>query len=183
MFKISEIFQGGFGSTNKVTMTGNVVGGDMVGGDMISGNKVSVSQVSSGRVSVNGKTYDLPAKTNSLEIKNNKVYVNGKLFEPLKNVEVPVVNFTLDAVGVFDGFANSISVGKIETAKSIETGNGDVTIESINTMQGDITVSNGDVSVRGDVTGNVETMSGDIDITGNVTGDVETMSGNIKYRK
>ena len=108
-----------------------------------------------GSIKINGVSY----VGNSLVVKNNKIFIDGKEQE----IDSKIINISV--IGNIDNISTD-SRQKI----SIK---GDVNI--LKTMSGD-------VEVEGIINGSVSTMSGDVDC-GNVLGSVSTLSGDIKYRK
>ena len=108
-----------------------------------------------GSIKINGVSY----VGNSLVVKNNKIFIDGKEQE----IDSKIINISV--IGNIDNISTD-SCQKI----SIK---GDVNI--LKTMSGD-------VEVEGIINRSVSTMSGDVDC-GNVLGSVSTLSGDIKYRK
>ena len=108
-----------------------------------------------GSIKINGVSY----VGNSLVVKNNKIFIDGKEQE----IDSKIINISV--IGNIDNISTD-SCQKI----SIK---GDVNI--LKTMSGD-------VEVEGIINGSVSTLSGDVDC-GNVLGSVSTLSGDIKYRK
>lgn len=117
-------------------------------------NKMKMAQIIINKATVNERTI----VGNNVTLLNGKVYIDGKLI----NVEEKTINISIE------GNCENISAdhcNKIEV-----TGNANK-----------ITTSMGDVTVRGNVSGNVEASSGDI-YCGDVTGNVETSMGDINCK-
>ena len=91
----------------------------------------------------------------SIEVKNGKVYIDGK-----------EVNAEGKEIVIYiEGNLNSVKADVCES----------ITVKgSVDGVKATI----GDVAVQGDVRGDVKTLSGDVKC-GNVDGDVETMSGDV----
>lgn len=107
--------------------------------------------------SLKGNTLIIDRNIGTLEIKNDQVFIDGKL----------------------------ISTGSRST--TVTNGNSTITMsQPINVIikgnAGSVTTQSGDVTVTGNVTGEVSSMSGDIRCA-KVGGDVSTMSGDVTYVK
>lgn len=99
-------------------------------------------------VTVNGKTITLPANANNVSIVNDKVYVNGKLFEDIKGV----TQLTID----IDGELQNLEV-KGEVVVTCNTIKGNVTASNYvtaNIIEGD--VKSGNYVKAGIIKGNVQ---------------------------
>ena len=117
----------------------------------------------SNRVSINGRTIEVPNGRN-LSIINNKVYVDGKLYDTDKEFpETKVFNIVIE--------------GNVE---KVENEEGSITV---NGSAGSISAVNGNVSVGGSVSGSVSSVNGDMRISGTVGGSVSTVNGDIKQKK
>ena len=106
-------------------------------------------------IKINGVSY----VGDSLVVKNNKIFIDGKEHE----IDSKTINISVT------GNIDSISA---DSCQKISV-KGDV--NTLKTMSGD-------VEIEGIINGSVSTMSGDVDC-GNVLGSVSTLSGDIKYRK
>lgn len=116
----------------------------------------TIRDMKNSNVTING--INITGSANSVVIKNNKVYVDGKDVTPSEkeiNIEV-------------HGNVNSINADSV--SRIVITGN----TEYAKTMSGSI-------DVHGNVLGDASTMSGDIRC-GNINGSVKTISGNISKR-
>ena len=103
---------------------------------------------------INGKSYI----GNSVSIKNNKITIDGNVIETEeKNIKIEI-----------QGDIEELKVDECDSVKV--TGN----VKNLTTMSGDVTV-------KGDVSGNVKTMSGDVEC-GKVGGNISTMSGDITHQ-
>lgn len=105
-------------------------------------------------VIINGKRF----KGNNLTIKNNKVYIDGKLVE---DDVVEEKNITINIEG-------DIEKVKVDNCNLI-TVNGDC---------GSISTTNGDVKTLGNINGNVSTTNGNVRAS-TISGDVSTVNGDI----
>lgn len=124
-------------------------------------NIVSVSGKSGTIVTINGKTYKLPA--GSVNVVDGKIYHNGKLVDNFSDAKEPIYNI------VIYGDNNNIS-----------THSGDITV---NGNAGSVTTQSGDIEISRDVNGDVKTTSGDINIKGNVYGRCSAVSGDINAKR
>ena len=104
-------------------------------------------------VNINGVTYS----GNSVVVKNNKIYIDGKEVNPADSKEY--------IISVHGDYA------------TVSTESGEVTVNGNNTNS--VNTMSGDVFVHGDVLENVSTMSGDVRVKGSISGKVSTMSGDI----
>jgi acetyl/propionyl-CoA carboxylase alpha subunit len=103
---------------------------------------------------INGKSYT----GNSVSIKNNKITIDGSVIETEeKNIKIEI-----------QGDIEELKVDECDSVKV--TGS----VKNLTTMSGDVTV-------KGDVSGNVKTMSGDVEC-GKVGGNISTMSGDITHQ-
>lgn len=124
-------------------------------------NIVSVSGNSGTTVTINGKTYKLPA--GSVNVVDGKIYHNGKLVDDFSDAKEPIYNI------VISGDNNNIS-----------THSGDITV---NGNAGSVTTQSGDIEISRDVNGDVKTTNGDINIKGNVYGRCSAVSGDINAKR
>lgn len=122
---------------------------------------VSVSGNNGATVTINGKTYKLPA--GSVSVVDGKIYHNGKLVDDFSDTKEPIYNIMIS------GDNNNIS-----------THSGDITV---NGNAGSVTTQSGDIEISREVNGDVKTTSGDINIKGNVYGRCSTVSGDINAKK
>lgn len=116
-------------------------------------------KMSGNRVTINGKTYDLP--NGNISIINEKIYVNGKEFKT-------------------DEFKNDNR--KIEI--TIEGDVGQASCQGSMTITGSVREGvdcGGSVSIAGDVNGDVN-CGGSVSIKGNIFGDL-TSGGSVSVRK
>lgn len=112
---------------------------------------------------INGKKYEV---NGPISVINDRIYVNGQLFENGEPLERKV-NITI--------------VGDVHSIK-LDKGPSEVNIKITGNVGGSITTTSGDVEVAGDVLGDVKSTSGDIKCK-NVTGSVRTVSGDITCSK
>lgn len=112
---------------------------------------------------INGKQYEV---NGPISIVNDRIYVNGQLFENGEPLERKV-NITI--------------VGDVHSIK-LDKGPSEVNIKITGNVDGSITTASGDIEVAGDVLGDVKSTSGDIKCK-NVTGSVKTVSGDITCSK
>ena len=122
---------------------------------------VSVSGNNGTTVTINGKTYKLPA--GSVNVVDSKIYHNGKLVDDFSDTKEPIYNIMIS------GDNNNIS-----------THSGNITV---NGNAGSVTTQSGDIEISRDVNGDVKTTSGDINIKGNVYGRCSAVSGDINARR
>lgn len=108
-----------------------------------------------GNIKINGVSY----VGDSLVVKNNKIFIDGK------EQEIDSKTINISVTGNIDNML-------VDSCQKISI-KGDV--NTLKTMSGD-------VEIEGIINGSVSTMSGDVDC-GNVLGSVSTLSGDIKYRK
>lgn len=91
----------------------------------------------------------------NLNVKHNKIYIDGKLVE----IEDKVINITVNG---------NIETLKVDSADTVKvTGN-----------VGELKTMSAPVKITGDILGDVETMSGSVKCN-HIQGNVKTMSGNI----
>lgn len=112
---------------------------------------------------INGKQYEV---NGPISVINDRVYVNGQLFENGEPLERKV-NITI--------------VGDVHSIK-LDKGPSEVNIKITGIVDGSITTTSGDIEVAGNVLGDVKSTSGDIKCN-NVTGSVRTVSGDITCSK
>ena len=112
-------------------------------------------------VTINGKTYKLPA--GSVNVVDGKIYHNGKLVDDFSDAKEPIYNIMIS------GDNNNIS-----------THSGDITV---NGNAGSVTTQSGDIEITRDVNGDVKATSGDINIKGNVYGRCSAVSGEINAKR
>lgn len=122
---------------------------------------VSVSGNNGTTVTINGKTYKLPA--GSVNVVDGKIYHNGKLVDDFSDAKEPIYNIMIS------GDNNNIS-----------THSGDITV---NGNAGSVATQSGDIEISREVNGDVKTTSGDINIKGNVYGKCSTVSGDINAKR
>lgn len=111
---------------------------------------------------INGKTFVTEGNTDSINVSNGQVFLNGQNFDISGFASAPVINI------VVEGSVNSVS-----------TQSGDVTV---NGNVGTAKSMSGDVKVKGDVTGDASTVSGDVNVAGAISGRVNTVSGDIRSK-
>jgi hypothetical protein len=112
---------------------------------------------------INGRQYEVNGPISMI---NDRIYVNGQLFENGEALERKV-NITI--------------VGGVHSIK-LDKGPSEVNIKITGNVGGSITTTSGDVEVAGNVLGDVKSTSGDIKCK-NVTGSVRTVSGGITCSK
>jgi len=113
---------------------------------------MNINMSGSGRVVIDGKEFT----GNNIQIRNNKVIVDGK---------------TQD--GELVGDVNVTVHGDVEL---LENGAGDVTAHNVH----ELSTGSGDVKC-GDVSGSIKTGSGDV-VCGKVSGSIRTGSGDVSHR-
>ena len=114
-----------------------------------------------GKVVVNGRVYNTPDGA-SVSVINNKVYVDGKLYEDFSENKEKNIKITIEG---------DIQAVKVDC--------GDITVHG---NANSVTGVNGDIKINGDVAGNVKTTNGDISAH-SIQGDAKTISGDISNRK
>ncbi len=114
-----------------------------------------------GIVNVNGRVYHTPDNA-SVSVINNKVYVDGKLYEDFSENKEKNIKITIE--------------GDIQTVK---LDCGDITVHG---NANSVTNVNGDIKINGDVAGNVKTTNGDISAH-SINGDAKSVNGDISNRK
>ena len=115
------------------------------------------------KVTINGKTYTAPDGC-SINVINNKAYVNGKLLEDFndwkeKNIEIKV-----------EGNCNEV---KADAANITVGGN----------VEGNVSSDAGNITIRGDIKGDAKTDCGNIKshhIFGNASTDCGNVNGNMQ---
>ena len=113
--------------------------------------KIKGSKIGNGTVIVSGSIKNSSIEGNSISIINNKIFVDGKEIETEEKVVNIIVEGNLDKLEV--DCCNSIKV------------NG-------------VTVSNGNITISGDVRGNVNNVNGNI-IVRAINGNCKTTNGDI----
>ena len=111
---------------------------------------------------INGKTFVTEGNTDSINVSNGQVFLNGQNFDISGFASAPVINI------VVEGPVNSVS-----------TQSGNVTVK------GDLGVAktmSGNIEADGDIKGDVSTMSGDVRVAGSIAGKVKTVSGDIRSK-
>jgi len=112
---------------------------------------------------INGKKYEVNGPVSMI---NDRIYVNGQLFENGEPLERKV-NITI--------------VGDVNSIK-LDKGPSEVNIKITGNVGGSVTTTSGDVEVAGNVLGDVKSTSGDIKCK-DVTGSIRTVSGDITCSK
>jgi len=132
--------------------------------------------MNAGTCYINGRAYKNISGV--ITIENGRTLVNGKPIEDWSESNEKVINITIEGnVEALDVMVcNTITVNG--DAKKVKTGSGNVSVKG--NVSGDIQTGSGDVEC-GDVGGDASTGSGDIRC-GNVQGRVSTGSGDV-YRK
>lgn len=114
-----------------------------------------------GTVNVNGRIYHTP-EGSSVSVINNKVYVDGKLFEDFNETKEKNIKITIEG---------DIHDVKLDCGDIVVNGN----VNNINNI-------NGDIKIKGDVSGDVKNTNGDISAH-TIYGDAKTVSGDISNRR
>ncbi len=109
-----------------------------------------------GTSTINGKTY----KGKNIEIKNNRVWVDGEEQKDSKLKEVKNISISID------GNIQSIEISDCNDLRV----KGDV---------GKIDLNNGNIEIEGNVENGVTSKNGNIEINGNVTGNVSSVNGDV----
>lgn len=113
-----------------------------------------------------------------IEIKDGRMFVNGKPFEDWSESDEKVINITIN--GNVDSLdvvcCSSITISG--DAKKVKTGSGDIKVNG--SVSGDVKTGSGDVECS-DVEGDVSTGSGNVHC-GYVRGRVSTGMGNIYHK-
>ena len=113
------------------------------------------SKLGNGTVIIGGNIKNSSIEGNSISIINNKIFVDGKEIETEEKVINIIVEGNLDKLEV--DCCNSIKV---------------------NGVTKDVEVSNGNISINGDVKGNVNNINGNI-IVKAINGNCKTINGDI----
>ena len=113
------------------------------------------SKLGNGTVIIGGNIKNSSIEGNSISIINNKIFVDGKEIETEEKVINIIVEGNLDKLEV--DCCNSIKV---------------------NGVTKDVEVSNGNISINGDVKGNVNNINGNI-IAKAINGNCKTINGDI----
>ena len=113
------------------------------------------SKLGNGTVIIGGNIKNSSIEGNSVSIINNKIFVDGKEIETEEKVINIIVEGNLDKVEV--DCCNSIKV---------------------NGVTKDVEVSNGSITISGDVKGNVNNVNGNI-IAKTINGNCKTTNGDI----
>ena len=113
------------------------------------------SKLGNGTVIIGGNIKNSSIEGNSVSIINNKIFVDGKEIETEEKVINIIVEGNLDKLEV--DCCNSIKV---------------------NGVTKDVEVSNGNISINGDVKGNVNNINGNI-IAKAINGNCKTINGDI----
>ncbi|WP_310786480.1 hypothetical protein LDK09_07770 [Fusobacterium animalis] len=113
------------------------------------------SKLRNGTVIIGGNIKNSSIEGNSISIINNKIFVDGKEIETEEKVINIIVEGNLDKLEV--DCCNSIKV---------------------NGVTKDVEVSNGNISINGDVKGNVNNINGNI-IAKAINGNCKTINGDI----
>ena len=113
------------------------------------------SKIGNGTVIISGSVKNSSIEGNSVSIINNKIFVDGKEIETEEKVINIIVEGNLDKLEV--DCCNSIKV---------------------NGVTKDIEVSNGNITISGDVKGNVNNVNGNI-IAKTINGNCKTTNGDI----
>ena len=113
------------------------------------------SKLGNGTVIIGGNIKNSSIEGNSISIINNKIFVDGKEIETEEKVINIIVEGNLDKLEV--DCCNSIKV---------------------NGVTKDVEVSNGNISINGDVKGNVNNINGNI-IAKAINGNYKTTNGDI----
>ena len=113
------------------------------------------SKLGNGTVIIGGNLKNSSIEGNSISIINNKIFVDGKEIETEEKVINIIVEGNLDKLEV--DCCNSIKV---------------------NGVTKDVEVSNGNISINGDVKGNVNNINGNI-IAKAINGNCKTINGDI----
>ena len=113
------------------------------------------SKLGNGTVIIGGNIKNSSIEGNSISIINNKIFVDGKEIETEEKVINIIVEGNLDKLEV--DCCNSIKV---------------------NGVTKDVEVSNGNISINGDVKGNINNINGNI-IAKAINGNCKTTNGDI----
>lgn len=113
------------------------------------------SKLGNGTVIIGGNIKNSSIEGNSISIINNKIFVDGKEIETEEKVINIIVEGNLDKLEV--DCCNSIKV---------------------NGVTKDVEVSNGNITINGDVKGNVNNINGNI-IAKAINGNCKTINGDI----
>jgi hypothetical protein len=124
-------------------------------------------------VCINGRRIE--SNTGTIEVRDNKVYIDGKLIQDCDEIKEKVIKITVE------GDVGKLQVGSSEVTingncQEVNTGSGDVNIKGA--VSGSVSTSSGDVRCEGNIGGNVRTSSGDISCS-EIKGDATTSSGDI----
>lgn len=115
-----------------------------------------VNVVDSNSIVINGKHYS----GNSIVVKDNSVYVNGKLTKDCTNEKV--INIVIEG-----------------DAKEVSSASGSIIVKG--SVEKDVYTTSGNINILGDVGGNVSAISGDI-IANTIKGNTSTVSGDIRKK-
>ena len=121
---------------------------------------------------VNGKKYTVHG--NNVNVINDKIYVDGKLFTDCETTE-KTVNITI--MGDVNSVKNECGEVKVtgKVMGDVSTMSGDIDIAS--EVGGSVTSTSGDIKC-GNVKGNAKTVSGDINCA-QISGSASSLSGNV----
>lgn len=113
-------------------------------------------------ININGESYTIPSGA-SVQIKNNKVFIDGKEATDLNNFKEKNVSIVIHG-----------NCGDVTTSAGDLTINGDA---------GNVSSKSGDIEIKANqINGSVSSMSGDIGIKGSVSGKVSSMSGDVSVK-
>ena len=115
-----------------------------------------INVVDPNSIVINGKHYS----GNSIVVKGNSVYVDGKLTEDCTDGKV--INIVING-----------------NTKEVSSISGNITVKG--SVEKDVNTTSGDINISGDIEGNVSTISGDI-IANTIKGNTSTVSGNIRKK-
>ena len=113
------------------------------------------SKIGNGTVIISGSVKNSSIEGNSVSIINNKIFVDGKEIE----IEEKVINIIVEG---------SLDKLEVDCCNSIK----------VNGVTKDIEVSNGNITISGDVKGNVNNVNGNI-IAKTINGNCKTTNGDI----
>jgi hypothetical protein len=108
-----------------------------------------------GVITINNKTYI----GNSLEVRNGKVYVDGKFSKPGEKDTIVSIHVTGDLELLTADNCNKIEIlGNV--SGSVDSKNGDIKVEG--DIKGSATSKNGDITCKGDINGSATSKNGNI---------------------
>jgi hypothetical protein len=135
-------------------------------------------------------------KIDKVEIRDNTVYLDGKVYQTIQNSQVVILCETVGTITVCNStenissqgsnynFVNSIlgSIGGRSGPGTSSQQQNEVLVTVLGNVTNNVSVTSGNVSIGNNVECNVQSTSGKVSIGNNVEGNVQSTSGDIEIK-